>query len=356
MSYENDTSIYIRRKVQSCSNFSTYYEPTERPMRSPTINPNKIPGYKQTYNDNDNNNDPDDNDNNFAVFTRSSHYDSCIMKDDDPEKSKSSDNTDNTDNIAEEWNIEEPPSAISNKSQLNYDSFANLCKTTPKTLRASLSSIINNLFENPEGRMKPTQRIAICIFSAFEAYRTLISSFLTVFVPQNCGGYSCTILQNIIPKDKLETAAISFNAFMAFYFFVLFATERVREDIVKKYLISDKSRSTDKEYLIKMLSEMKLREQNNILRVTRVYRTLAQFLLILFFVNASISCVVIRKNYLNNTTTTVFITNTFFMINRIYKTLKITSSGEYNIYSAYRTDSLLYNRYRGDILHSSNTI
>ena len=38
------------------------------------------------------------------------------------------------------------------------------------------------------------------------------------------------------------------------------------------------------------------------------------------------------------------------MINRIHKALKITSSGEYNIYSAYRSDNLLYNRYRGEIV------
>ena len=250
-------------------------------------------------------------------------------------------------NSVEEWNEEED--VFSMKDNQTSHSFSSRFYSTPKTLSATFTRLVNNLFENPDGRMTNTQRVAIIILTAFEAYRTLISSFLTVFVPQNCGGYSCTIIQNIVPKDDLEIAAISVNTFMAVYFCWLFTIERVRETLVKKYLIADKSSATDKDYLIKMLSEMKPHQRQRILRINRVYRIFAQVLLIVFFINAGISCVVIQKNYLNNTTITVFITNTFFMINRIHKALKVTSSGEYNIYSAYRSDNLLYNRYRGEI-------
>jgi len=194
--------------------------------------------------------------------------------------------------------------------------------------------------------MTNSQNAIIFIFTCFEAYRTIISSFLIVFVPQNCGGYSCTILQNIMPTDDLEVTAISMNIFMALYFCAMFSIERMRETLVKQYFIADKSYPTDKDYLMKMISDMQPGERRKILSLNRVYRIFAQFLLLVFFVNAGISCTVIQKNYLNNTTTTVFVTNALFMINRIYKALKVTSSGEYNIYSAYRTDSILYNRYR----------
>ena len=120
-------------------------------------------------------------------------------------------------------------------------SFAEGLNSYPKTFSGILSNAINNLFENPEGRMTNSQRVTILLFSMFEAYRTIISSFLTVFVPQNCGGYSCTILQNIIPRDNLEIAAISINTFMAFYFCTLFTIERIRENVVKEYLLADKS-------------------------------------------------------------------------------------------------------------------
>ena len=233
---------------------------------------------------------------------------------------------------------------------ISQNQFAEYVNSRPKTFSGTINNIINNLFENPEGRMTNLQRVTIVLFAMFEAYRTIISSFLTVFVPQNCGGYSCTILQNIIPKDDLEVVAISFNTFMAFYFCALFTIERLRENIVKENLLMDKSLPTDKEYLVKMLSEIHMNRLSEILEYTRVYRTFAQVLLVLFFINAGISCVVIQKNYLNNTSITVFITNTFFMINRIHKALKITSSGEYNVYSAYRADHLIYNRYRGEWL------
>jgi hypothetical protein len=246
----------------------------------------------------------------------------------------------------EEWN------RIS-QTNTKHSSFADGLNTKPKTFSAMISKVINNLFENPEGRMTNSQRVSIVLVTCFEAYRTIISSFLTVFVPQNCDGYSCTILQNIIPKDDLEIAAISVNTFMGLYFCALFTIERIRENVAKEYLIADKSSPTDKEHLVKMLSEMNAIDLKKILRLNRVYRAFAQILLLLFFVNAGISCVVIQKNYLNNTTVTVFITNTLFMINRIHKALKITSSGEYNVYSAYRSDNLIYNRYRGEWLQDA---
>jgi hypothetical protein len=252
--------------------------------------------------------------------------------------------------VVEEWNAEED--MFSSKTLSNHKSTTSF-GTSAKKAHYSFAKFINNLFENPDGRMTNFQRASIILFSCFEVYRTIISSFLTVFVPQNCGGFSCTILQNIIPKDRLEMAAISVNTFMALYFCAVFSIERIRETIVKRLLISDKTFSTDKEFLITMLSEMKPRHQRRILGINRTYRAFAQVLLLLFFANAGISCIVIRKNYLNNTTVIVFITNTFFMINRIYKALKITSSGEYNIYSAYRSESLLYNRYRGKIAETN---
>jgi hypothetical protein len=248
----------------------------------------------------------------------------------------------------EEWSPTK--NEFSSKSD-EQNSFRNRFYSTPRTMSAAFTKVVNNLFENPEGRMTNLQRVSIILFTCFEAYRTIISSYLTVFVPQKCDGYSCTILQNIIPKDNLEVAAISINTFMALYFCVLFTAERIRETTVKNYLVPDKSYPTDKEYLVKMISIMNPHERKQILRLNRIYRMLAQLLLLVFFANASISCIIIQKNYLNNTTVTVFITNTLFMINRIHKALKITSSGEYNIYSAYRSDNLLYNRYRGEIVN-----
>lgn len=210
----------------------------------------------------------------------------------------------------------------------------------------SINQFVNNAFENPEGRLTSTQRMFILMYSVFEVYRTVISSYLIVFVPQNCDGYSCTISQNCSPTDELESAAISMNTLMAAYFCGMFLLEKERERTVKRHLIVDKSSATDKEYLIAMMQSMDEKPREEILRINNWYRVYTRGLLLFFFVNIGVSGTVIYKNYLNNTTATVFITNALFMINRIYKAIRITSSGEYNIYSAYRSDSILYNRDR----------
>lgn len=234
--------------------------------------------------------------------------------------------------------------AISERISPSKIELANLPAKSKVTF--SFNAIINNLFENPDGRITNTQRAFIVIYTAYEAYRTIISSYLIVFVPQLCGGYSCTIVQNLMPAGNLEIAAISMNTFMAFYFCALFYVERLRETTVNLHLVSDKKSPTNKEYLMEMIDTMDALPKRKILRLNNLYRLCAQSILFAFVANVAISCLVIYKNYLNNTTSTVFITNSLFAINRIYKALKITSSGEYNIYSAYRADFMLYNRDR----------
>jgi hypothetical protein len=359
----DDEPIYIRKKVRSCSDFRTMKN------LSPSIPTDdfKQRVLQELYSDAELELYQKPSRLEYRpIFDRRSASINVILSDsksDDGRKGASDTlprnqpndfSVSSSDNSVEEWNAEEE--TFSSKRDIKNKSFSDRFYSSPKTFSATFTKVINNLFENPEGRMTSVQKITIIVFTVFEAYRTIISSFLTVFVPQSCDGYSCTILQNIMPKDNLEIAAISINTFMALYFCLLFTIEKARESIVTKFLIADKTAATNKDYLVQMLSEMNANERQTILGLNRIYRIFAQLLLFLFFINAGISCVVIRKNYLNNTTITVFITNTFFMINRIHKALKITSSGEYNIYSAYRSDSLLYNRNRGTWLQKETSI
>jgi hypothetical protein len=235
----------------------------------------------------------------------------------------------------------EPFSDFSQKINTVYNDVAK-----PNRPKNTINAIIVNLFENPDQRLTNIKRISIVIYATYESYRTIISSFLIVFVPQNCGGYSCSILENVRPVNNYEIAAITLNALMAIYFCALFYLERERENAISLYLVSDNKSPTDKEYLMRTIDAMEPGPKRKIMRLNNWYRFLTQNILFCFFVNVSVSCVVIYNNYLNNTTFTVFVTNALFMINRIYKALKITSSGEYNIYSAYRTEQMLYNRDR----------
>ena len=116
-----------------------------------------------------------------------------VIEDEDPADPElfgisSGTSSSSTNSITDEWNVhyDTPPSP----KKENGDSFIDRFYSTPKSFSEGLSRVIDNLFENPEGRMTNLQRTSIILFTCFEAYRTLISSFLIVFVPQNCGGFS----------------------------------------------------------------------------------------------------------------------------------------------------------------------
>lgn len=212
-----------------------------------------------------------------------------------------------------------------------------------KTCNGAFNRLVNNMFENPGGHLTNSQRLFILLYTLFETYRTIISSFLIVFVPQSCNGVPCSLYENVIPKTDLETITISLNTLMAVYFCGLFLIENMREKTINRHLKIDRSAPNDKDSLILMVRQMNPESRDQIFRINNFYRIYAQGLVFISIVNMCVSSFVIYANYLNNNTATVFITNALFMINRIYRALRVTSSGEYNIYSAYRSDSLIYN-------------
>ena len=207
-----------------------------------------------------------------------------------------------------------------------------------------ISRWVYNAFENADGKVTYLQATFIVLHSLFEFYRAVISSFLTVFVPQRCpDGRICSIYDNIVPRDQLERIAIGFNAFMGFYFFMLYVFEYVRERRVQACLVISKEAPTSKTHLVGMICKMDRDSRSQLLRLNNTYRLTGMYMMLFFFVNSGLSWAVVYKNYLDNTTFITFTTNALFMMTKLYGVLKITSSGEYNIYSAYLNDYLIYN-------------
>lgn len=207
-----------------------------------------------------------------------------------------------------------------------------------------VSRWVYNAFENPDGKVTYLQATFIMLHSFFEVYRAVISSFLTVFVPQRCpDGLICSIYDNVVPRDQLERVAIGFNAFMAFYFCTLYLFECVRERRIQACLAIAKEAPTSKTHLVDMLCKMDRDSRTQLLRMNNTYRLTGIYMMMFFFVNSGLSWAVVYKNYLDNTTFITFTTNALFMVTKLYGVLKITSSGEYNIYSAYLNDYLIYN-------------
>jgi len=207
-----------------------------------------------------------------------------------------------------------------------------------------ISRCVYNAFENPDGKVSYLQATFIVLHSIFEVYRAVISSFLTVFVPQRCpGGRICSLYDNVVPRDQLERIAIGFNAFMAFYFCTLYFFEYLRERRIQSRLAIAKEAPTSKTYLVNMMCKMDHDVRGPLLRINNTYRLTGIYMMMFFFVNSGLSWAVVYKNYLDNSTFITFTTNALFMVTKLYGVLKITSSGEYNIYSAYFNDYLVYN-------------
>jgi hypothetical protein len=207
-----------------------------------------------------------------------------------------------------------------------------------------INRFIFNAFENEDGKVTYLQAAFIVLHSLFEVYRAVISSFLTVFVPQRCpDGHICSLYNNVVPRDQLERIAIGFNAFMAAYFCMLFLVEATRERRIQEYLAISKEAPRSKKHLIELMCNMDKDERTELLRINNSYRLTGIYMMVFFFVNSGLSWAVVYKNYLDNSTFITFTTNALFMITKLYGVLKITSSGEYNIYSAYLNDNLVYN-------------
>jgi hypothetical protein len=208
-----------------------------------------------------------------------------------------------------------------------------------------INRFIFNAFENEDGKVTYLQAAFIVLHSLFEVYRAVISSFLTVFVPQRCpDGNICSLYNNVVPRDQLERIAIGFNAFMAAYFCMLFLVEATRERRIQEYLAISKEAPRSKKHLIELMCNMDKDERTELLHINNSYRLTGIYMMVFFFVNSGLSWAVVYKNYLDNSTFITFTTNALFMINKLYGVLKITSSGEYNIYSAYLNDNLVYNK------------
>ena len=209
---------------------------------------------------------------------------------------------------------------------------------------------LNHLMEDTESKLTITQRSLIYTKTAFEIYRIIISSLLVVFVPQQCGDHPCSILENTVPENSLEYAAISFNFILAAYFYILYFIEIKRETIINEYLLYDRNMPTDKGHLQRMLGRMDSKTKKQIMEINLIYRGVGRFLILIFLLNLFLSGVVCYYKFLNNTTLITYTTNSLFMVTKLFRVLRITSSGEYVIYSAYRNDNLIYNRDRQSFL------
>ena len=188
------------------------------------------------------------------------------------------------------------------------------------------------------------QRSGVTITVLLEFYRVLVASFLILFVPQKCGDHVCTISENAeIGQDPLYNAGFSFNCITLIAFLAMYFAEVKREGKLIAYLDVNPKCKSDNESVGLVLEKLPSQRSQVILLYDGLYQKTGYFALVCFIINTALSAVVINKYYLDDKTTSTFITSVLFMITKMGDVYSTVKTDKNIFYSAYLKGKVQYN-------------
>ena len=203
--------------------------------------------------------------------------------------------------------------------------------------------------EEKEDSQDTNQKIGVTIAVAVEIYRALIASFLILFVPQKCGdevkGYHvCSFSENAeTGPDPLYNAGFVFNCITMTAFLALYYAEVRREVKLIAYLDVNTSRPSDNESVGQVLEKIQPQHKDAILYYDSLYIKAGYGTIGCFAINSVLSGLVVYKYYLDDKTTTTFITSLLFVIQKLQQVYVTLKTDKNIFYSAYLTSKVQYN-------------
>lgn len=187
------------------------------------------------------------------------------------------------------------------------------------------------------------QKINTIIVVCIELYKVIISSMLILFVPQKCDDHVCSYSENFISDNNVYTSSLAFNFITLFTFLILYIVEVKRENKLISYLEVNKLKPTDNNNVGVALNRLSVSRKNAILQLDRLYQYVGKTAIVMFTTNTILSGIVIYNYYLDNQTTTTYVTNILFMTTKIYDVYTNSNSEENIFYSAYLKTKVQYN-------------
>jgi hypothetical protein len=188
------------------------------------------------------------------------------------------------------------------------------------------------------------QKAGVSITVALELYRVLIASFLILFVPQTCGDHICSISENAqTGSDPLYNAGFSFNCITLIAFMAMYFAEIKREGKLIAYLDVNPRCKTDNDSVGEVLARLPEYRKTAILFYDGLYQKTGYFALTCFVVNTALSGCVVYKYYLDDKTTSTFITSVLFMITKMADVYSTVKTEKNILYSAYLKGKVQYN-------------
>lgn len=188
------------------------------------------------------------------------------------------------------------------------------------------------------------QKTGVTITVLLEFYRVIISSFLILFVPQSCGTHVCTISENAqTGSDHLYNAGFSFNCITFIAFVMMYFAEIKREGKLISYLDVNPKCKTDNDSVGEVLEKLPIERSQVILFYDNLYQKTGYFALTCFIVNTALSGVVVYNYYLDDKTTSTFITSVLFMITKMADVYSTVGTEKNIFYSAYLKGKVQFN-------------
>jgi len=187
------------------------------------------------------------------------------------------------------------------------------------------------------------QKIGMTPTVLMELYKVMVSSFLILFVPQKCGDHVCSLNENMVAENDLYTSGLVINFITMFSFLVFYFIEVKRENRLITYLDVNPSKASDNDSVGKVLEILPIDKKNNIIDLDKKYQRAGWFVLGMFMLNTIISGFVVYEYYLDNQTTSTYITNILFMVTKLGDIYAITNTEQNIFYSAYLKNKLQYN-------------
>lgn len=198
---------------------------------------------------------------------------------------------------------------------------------------------------NSDSGQDTTQKLTVTTSVLLELYRVMVSSLLILFVPQKCGsdGHVCSLKENLVWQGELYNTGIIVNFITMFSFLGLYYYEVRRESKLISYLEVNKKVANDNNTVGLKLLCLPTEKMNLIKTYDKRYQKIGYFVIFMFIFNTVLSGFVVYDYYLDNQTTSTFITNILFMITKLADVYTTVHTDENIFYSAYMKEKLQYN-------------
>jgi len=178
------------------------------------------------------------------------------------------------------------------------------------------------------------QRAKAGLSFCLEFYKILMGTFLTAFVPRNCGESICTVTENINDEEVFHRLVISFNAFSFLTFLAFYYAEVSRENWAIEYLDIDPDKpnnNLDEE--IENYPAIK----DKMLKLNKNYLNSTKFCTALQVINIGLSTADIGSHWAGAATVTPLLSSILLIFMKLYASYNVAKASlhEERAFSAY---------------------